>query len=410
MIGKLHFIVLGLTPVERWHAARKLEGGDYLSEQWFILTAFMLLIILAATLLVISRMLKKKATTPVIDKFLSLSDRIGLSRREREILLDIAAKTRLKRKESIFTMVTAFDRGATELLQETHELFGDETEKYLITELSVLREKLGFRKVETKSEETDEESDKPTTRQIPPGKKLHITRRKSTDLTSIESTVVDNNDIDFTVELSVSLESAPGEQWSVRYYFGAAVWEFETSAVNCDGNILVFKHSNNVRFINRRRFLRVPVNKPTYIAQFPFGKTIENEDPGENLQSDTSPSIANKTNDKWGPPEFVRASITELGGPGLRIEAPLEVNVGDRVLVVLMLDEEESRGLKSKKTRIVEDIGQVRHTKVTEGGFSIAVELTGLNESNISELVRVTNETSIKTRAKKSKIPDSMRA
>ena len=109
--------------------------------------------------------------------------------------------------------------------------------------------------------------------------------------------------------------------------------------------------------------------------------------------------------DSWGPPEFVPASVTELAGPGLRIEAPLEVKVGDRVLVILKLTEEDpkpgsQRNEKTESYKIVENIGEVRHTKTIKEGFSIAVELTGLTDPNINELIRATNAASLKTRAK----------
>jgi hypothetical protein len=204
----------------------------------------------------------------------------------------------------------------------------------------------------------------------------------------------------------MSLESRPGEKWCVRYYFGASVWEFETSVLSCQDNIMVLSHSDNVRFINRRRFVRVPVNQPTYIAQFPFDKTLSPKDTGDNKND----SAADSKNE-WGPPDFVPAAVTELAGPGLRIEAPLDVNVGDRVLVIFKLDEEGKnpdlqREGTTKTIRIVEDVGEVRHTKAVENGFSIAVELTGLSDSNINELVRATNAASLKVNGKNEDIEE----
>jgi hypothetical protein len=102
----------------------------------------------------------------------------------------------------------------------------------------------------------------------------------------------------------------------------------------------------------------------------------------------------------------VPASVTEIAGPGLRIEAPLDVKVGERVIVILKVSEEEQHKPNPHRTgnftpeKIVEDIGQVRHTKRIKDGFSIAVELTGLSDPNINELVRVTNAASLKTRDK----------
>jgi len=389
--------VLALTPIERWNAARRLDSTST-DQHWFILLSVAAIILLTLLLIAVSYNNKTKERKATNQVFLTYAQRVGLSRRERQILLDIANKTKLKRTESIFTISAAFDRGAEELKKDILALRGARASKNLSYRLSVIREKLGFEK---KSPDSDSSSNKPSSKQIPPGKQLHMTRRKTDDLANIESTVIENNDEELTVKLKVSLESKPGEFWSVRYYFGASVWEFETSSISCYGNILVLKHSNNIRFINRRRFLRVPVNKPTFIARFPFARMLMpnsgSKEPGHHS--------ADISADNWGPPEFVPASVTELAGPGLRIEAPLEVKVGDRVLVILKLTEEDpkpdsQRNNKTESYKIVEDIGEVRHTKTIKDGFSIAVELTGLTDPNINELIRATNTASLKTRAK----------
>jgi len=398
----LNAVFSALTPIERWHAARRLDSAST-DQRWFILLSVVAIIILTVLLIAASYNNKVKERKAANKIFINYAQRMGLSRRERHILLDIAKITKLKRIESIFTMVTAFDRGAAELTKDVLARSGAKTGKNLSAQLSVLREKLGFEKKSSIPAGSSANSNKPSSKQIPPGKQLHMTRRKTGNEANIESTVIENNDVELTVKLKVSLESKPGEHWSVRYYFGASVWEFETSSISCYGNILVLNHSNNIRFINRRRFLRVPVNKPTFIAHFPFAKMLQ---PKSDSGKGTGKDPANISGNSWGPPEFVPASVTELAGPGLRIEAPLEVKVGDRVLVILKLSEEDDNKQGSSRTdqiapqKIVEDIGEVRHTKRIKNGFSIAVELTGLSDPNISELVRVTNTASLKTRAK----------
>jgi hypothetical protein len=284
--------------------------------------------------------------------------------------------------------------------------------KSLRTELSFLREKLGFQKKASASIGSPTKSSKLSSRQIPAGKKLHITRHKTPDLANIESTVTKNDNMELTVKLATPLKTKPGERWRARYHFGASVWEFDTTVVNYNGNILVLSQSDNVRFINRRRFLRVPVNKPAFIARFPFIRTLPM-------------TSANASDYTWGPPEFIPAVVTELGGPGLRIEAPLEVKVGERVLVAFSLDEEKDKNTilhqkgtslhatlvrpgsagqdhtrlrrgKTTLSRIIEDIGEVRHVRAIENGLSIAVELTGLSDSDVNELIRATNAASVR--------------
>jgi len=398
IIPGVNAVVLALTPMERWNAARRLDSATT-DQNWFILLSVAAIILLTLLLIVVSYNNKTKERKVTNQVFVTYAQRMGLSRRERQTLLDIANRTKLKRVESIFTMSTAFDRGAAELTKDILAIHGAKASKNLSDRLSVIREKLGFEK---KGSDSAASSNKPSSKQIPPGKQLHMTRRKAGDLANIESTVIENNDVELTVKLKVSLESKPGELWSVRYYFGASVWEFETSSISCYGNILVLKHSNNIRFINRRRFLRVPVNKSTFIARFPFARTLF---PKSNSGKGAGQDSADISGNNWGPPEFVPASVTELAGPGLRIEAPLEVKVGDRVLVILKLSEEDrkpnsQRNDKTESYKIVEDIGEVRHTKTIKNGFSIAVELTGLTDPNINELIRATNAASLKTRAK----------
>jgi hypothetical protein len=397
----INAVILTLTPIERWHALRRLNSGST-DHQRFILLIVAAIIILTTLLIVISYSRRIKERKVAHSIFNNYAQRIGLSRREREILLDIAHRAKLNRIESIFTMVTVFDQCATELIKDIHARRGDKAGKILSAELSVLREKLGFEKKNPILTGSAISSNKPSTKQIPKGKQLHMTRRKTSEQTEIESTVIENNDVELIVKLEASLESKPGELWSVRYYFGASVWEFETSSVSCYGNILVLNHSDNIRFVNRRRFLRVPVNKPTFIARFPFARIIQPMiDGGRGIKRDSADVSANT----WGPPEFVPASVTELAGPGLRIEAPLEVKVGDRVLVILKLSEDEqkpgSKGTgKTEPEKIIEDIGEVRHTKSIKNGFSIAIELIGLSDPNINELIRATNAASLKTKTK----------
>jgi hypothetical protein len=389
----MNIILTALTPIERWYAARQLDSASA-DQRLFIILSVAAILILTVLFIAAGYRQKAKEQNLANKVFALYAEKTGLSRLERQILLDMAERTKLKRIESIFTMVTAFERGAAELTKDALAHRGAKASKNLSARLSILREKLGYEKKRSNATAT---SNKSSSRQIPPGKQLQMTRSNESEPINIESTVIENNDFELTVQFNEPLESKPGEIWSVRYNFGASVWEFETSSISCYGNILVLNHSDNIRFINRRRFLRVPVNKPTFIARFPFARTLQPDD--------NSRGHANISESSWGPPEFVPASVTELAGPGLRVEAPLDVKVGERVIVILKLSDEQQRKPisqeigKAAPDKIVEDIGRVRHTKRIKDGFSIAVELTGLSDPNINDLVRVTNAASLKTRA-----------
>ena len=391
--------VLALTPTERWKAAGRFDSS--MTEHWLILTGVAVIIVLTALLLMISlrRTTQKHKVSGHL--FVDYAEKRGLSGRERQILLEIANKAELKRSQAIFSMAGAFDRGAGKMIEESLAQQGAEESKWLRTELSFLREKLGFQKKSSVSIGSPAKLKRPSSRQIPAGKQLHITRRKNPDLGDIESTVIKNDNMELTVKLTTPVESKLGEFWRARYYFGVSVWEFDTSVVRCNGDILVLNHSDDMRFISRRRFLRVRVNKPAFIARFPFSRTLPPNINSSTKVSGSKQGSANASGSTWGPPEFIPATVIELGGPGLRIEAPLEVKAGDRVLVIVNLSETIDARYSildtRRESRIVEDIGEVRHTRAIEDGFSIAVELTGLSDSDVSELIRAANTASLRT-------------
>lgn len=420
-------IIPALTPAQRWDAARSWFGTSIITDRWFILISLATLLTLLVLFLVVSLQRKIQERKAAEQLFVEYANRRGLSEHERQILLDIAVKAGLKRSEAIFTMGSAFESGAAKIIEErltqqkAEEAAAKDNLRILRQQvgLSSLREKLGFQKRRLASIGSPTKPKKSTSRQIGVGKKLHMTRRKTPDAGSIESTVIKNDDTELMVKLGMPVVSSLGELWRVRYYFGASVWEFDASVLSYSGDILVLNHSDNIRFINRRRFLRVPVKKPAFIAHFPFAKTVGGSSDISKEGSDAKQGSADASVSTWGPPEFVPAVITELAGPGLRIEAPMEVKVGDRVLVVLRLDEEKEQDAvlvregkaptsavrRPQAEKIVEDIGEVRHTRAIQNGLSIAVELTGLSDSDVNELIRATNAASVRAGAKGQDIP-----
>jgi hypothetical protein len=368
----LGMTVPALTPIQRWEAARRF-GGNGVFGRWFVLISAIALIVLAVLFFIVSLIKGRSERRTASQLFVEYAQRRGLSTRESQILLDIANKAGLKRIESIFSLPTAFDRGVAKMEKGLENRQKGEQSNQFKIELSYLREKLGFRKRVAETTGVSAAGVKPNSRQIPIGKKVYMTRRRARDSGEIESMVTKNSEAGLEVELKERVKITFGESWIARYYFGASVWEFDTSIVSYDGNILVLNHNDDVRFINRRRFLRVPVRKRAFIAQFPFAKSAR--------------SILK-------PPEFVPAVITELAGPGLRIESKLQVQTGQRVLVVFDLGEDGPG-----ESKIVEDIGEIRHTRDIPDGLSIAVELTGLNDSETDELIRATNSALVRSGA-----------
>jgi len=403
---RTHAIVLALKPLERWEAAGRFSS-NFMTERWFILMGVIAIIILTAALFAVSlhRTLSGRKVSKQL--FTEYANKRGLSARERQILLAIANNAGLKESEAIFTMGGAFDRGAAKMIEKSLAQGGAEAGEQLKVEMSFLREKLGLHKQRLSSIGSMTRPKKLSSRQIPAGKKVHINRRTNRTSDDIESTIIENNDMELKVKLETPVKITFGEFWRVRYYFGASVWEFDTSVISYDGDVLVLNHSDDVRFINRRRFLRVPVRMPAFIARFPFVTALPPNNDSNKTGSKVGRDLADASVGTWRLPEFVPAVITELAGPGLRIETSLEIKVGNRVLVVFRLDEENEEGSiaarrddKTPTSKIIEDIGEVRHTKAAQNGLSIAVELVGLSDSNVNELIRATNAASVKADAK----------
>lgn len=410
--GCFNAVVLALTPLERWAAARG-NSGNVAIGRWFIVIGIIVILLLTVLLFVVSFNRNRREQKASGLLFVEYAAQRGLTVRERQILRKLARKAGLKRSESVFTLGGAFDRGAARMLEEG---FADpqtrEEAEQLKAELSFLREKLGFRKPAKSSAGAPATLTDLSSRSIAVGKKVRITRRKPPGSDRIESIVVENSDDGLSIKLEKSVRITFGESWCVRYDFGSSVQEFDTTIISYDGDVLILNHTENVRFINRRRFLRVPVKRQALIARFPFAWTLADADAGNRDGTAANDHSAQASVLSWGLPQFVPAVVTELAGPGLRIESSLEAKIGQRVLVVFDLD--QNRGSiptnpdnQQLARKIVQDIGKVRHTRPIKDGFSIAVELTGLSDSNIDELTRATNAASLSADDKDKNIPTS---
>ncbi len=372
-----YVVQLVLSPSDRWSGARRFQSGTE-GSHWFVVTAIAVMVIFAVLLVFVSFYRKYQEKRFSGSHFINSAIERGLTEREQLVLGEVAVKSGLKQRNSIFTMSKAFEQGARKLMGDSfvNGLESDQS-KTLRTELYILREKLGFREEQIDVGGTSQ-SKGLSSRQIPKGRQILMTRRRARNSGEIEAEIVENSDVEFKVRSSTVLRVAPGESWSIRYYFGASVWEFDAILVGCEGELLILSHSDDIRFVNRRRFLRVSVDKPGYLACFPFSSVSSYEK-----------SLA--------PPEFLSARITELAGPGLRIEAPVKLRVGERVLMVIGL--EETRSGKARSMKLIQGVGEVRHVKSIENGQSIAVEFTGLKDSDVNELIRATNSAARKSKS-----------
>jgi hypothetical protein len=150
-----------------------------------------------------------------------------------------------------------------------------------------------------------------------------------------------------------------GESWVVRYPQGGVLWEFDAWVTGRSDGEVALRPTGRLRWINRRRFLRVATRRPAYVAPFPFLMNYQ----------------------ETSPPRFYEGTLTEIGGAGLRVDAPVRVAPGERVLVVVELAPD----------KVAEGTGIVRRAAPAAGGMtSLAVELVGLDTTEVAELTRQT--------------------
>ncbi|MFC1652348.1 hypothetical protein ACFL3F_01380 [Planctomycetota bacterium] len=385
--------LLALTPAERWQAARRLSPKGLISEEWFTMA-------LIAVLTVMLLILGKVTYNRIMDdrkvgdqQFIDNVRRHNLSVQEYQLLQDILKESGLRRRNHIFRSQPAFDRGAKRLLSQADTKTPDIAPR-LRGEINFLRAKLGVNVSETPKETTEETSaGKPGKRRLssqdlPMGKSLFITRRLEGHNDDIQGTIVENTQEQLVISIEHAVKISFGEVWRARYYFGASVWEFDTSVISYDGDRLVLKHCDNVKFVNRRRFLRVPTHCRALIAAFPFNTTTHSE--------------ADAT---WDPLHFSPATVTELAGPGLRVESELEASIGDRVLVVFLIESADAPGTA---LQTIQDISIVRRIEPIFERFALSLELTGVTDHEIDILVRLTNQAALTPEREDSEESDTL--
>lgn len=382
--------MLALTPLERLEAIREYHS-DPATHRLFVVLGLCIVVILTGLLLISVYRRRKQLTQSSGVLFDEYADAKSLTDREYRLLMNMAISAGLKRAEMIFSLPSAFDREATLLIEDTQTRLGIEESLKVQTEVDGLREKLSFRNYTSPDELVIPDARTQSTRQIPLKKKIFIKRNHRSSNGDLEATVMTNTPDGLTVEFKRPVEIVFGQPWVCRYYTGGLVAEFNTTVSRCSAHRVMLNHNDHVRLINRRRFLRVPMQQPAYIAKFPFKK--EPLDGTEGSSPARRQPMLPETH--FEPPCFVPATVTELGGPGLRLRTTLSLTVGERVLLMFKLDQRQ-RLSQADAEKIIEHIAIVRHLITDENGTSAALELIGLNDDGIDELIRATNEASIK--------------
>jgi hypothetical protein len=287
--------------------------------------------------------------------FIARAEGAGLSREECNLLFNIARKSSLRDPQQIFVSEAQFNTGLAKLENAlTENAKGQTPICGSCAFVHSLREKLGFQTIVNPGRATGIGLGK-----IPQAAILSVFRQRSPESFTVAA-VEQTRGGELVVEPEMQIDCHPGESWVVRYPEGGVLWEFTAFVTQTEPGNVTLRPTGELRWINRRRFVRTPTRKPAKIASFPFQR------PGGQTE----------------PPQFVAAELVEIAGPGMLLQAPLELESGDRVLVVIQLGDD----------RLVESVARVRHVRgEAKKGKTIAVELMGLTSSDIAELAHETN-------------------
>ena len=351
---------IAASPLDRWAGARRALPNFGGAGLWVLLVLGVLLVAAGVgAILWVRRQAQMQDAWAAFDDVAEVN---GLCEEERSLLARIAKQARLKDPTTVMTSEETFSKGLGGILaRSTGGTFTKASAGSLCggcVFLFTLRQKLGF-PIPMDQMPTASSVLQP----IAVADKLTVVRQNTPS--DFEVTVV-KKDVAFPrliVRPDIKVDVDPGESWAVRYPHDGMLCEFSATVVEMVEDDIVLKPVGTVRRINRRRFVRVPADKQAYVARFPFVTEANTREV----------------------PQFVPGKLVEFGGPGiqLQIEADLDVQESDSVLVVLELG----------PNKTIEGLGKVRRgiTVGRDGARTFALELVGLSTAEVAELAKETN-------------------
>lgn len=375
--------------MQRWDALTRYHSNPAANQRLLIVSAIAVIAVTAAAVIWIC--IRRQSAAKSEDRlFNDYAKKRGLTDQQKRLLLKLVRKTDLKRKEAIFALADVFDQTAAWMIEQIRDTKGAQEAEQLENQFSLLREKLDFGQTVSGRMQTAAAQD---SRQIAVKKKLYI-KRNPLMSGELEAAVIDNSPAGITVQFPMPVEIVFGQPWICRYYTGGFVAEFQTVPVQCRGTVVLLSHSNKIHLVNRRRFVRVPVRKAAFVADCSFRKLSFEPRAITRRKITALDPISGSSRTEFNPPQFVPAVVTELGGLGVRIETSLSLQAGDRILLILRLDEaqmptEYDRCLEDEK--IIAGIARVVRAERKESGFSIAAEYIYLEDEQLDQLVCAAN-------------------
>lgn len=364
-----NLLAAGLSPYERFEAMRQLEQGPregwaaLLSNKWFLVLGWSLIVVLLLILAAIRQQQRERNRQRQLRLFEEKANLFGLTPEERQVLLLIARQARVKQLVNVYFRPQEFEAGMTRLLRRTLAGADEEQKKRQITVIESIKYKIGFVKNSVANKGRYRRSQYLTSRQIPTDTEIGIVPNLPMETREHRAKVLSNEVTGITLEGAGPISLKAGDACTLQYRMGSVLWGFDVVVISSEGTRLKVCHVDHARYINRRRFVRVPLHQPVWVAKFPV------------FVCSSKPSL----------PVFEQAEVVEFSGPTVRIRGGLNLNRRERVLVMFEVE----------PGRVVQDIAEVQRVGRTGTGPFCVVELIGLDTRSEDEMIRLTNQAAI---------------
>ncbi|HOM59823.1 MAG TPA: hypothetical protein PLP49_00095 [Anaerohalosphaeraceae bacterium] len=367
---RIFLAAAGLSPYERFEAMRQVERGGrsglnaLLTNKWFIILGWSLIIVLLLILAAVRQHQREQNRRKQIRLFEEKANLFGLTPEERQVLLTIARQARMKQLVNIYFRPREFEAGMARFLRRALAAATNEEEKKRqIAVIESLKYKIGFVKNHSSGGGRYRRSEYLTSRQIPIDAEVGVVLNLPMDNREYRAKVVSNEVTGITLEGLAPFPLKAGDACTLQYMIGSVLWGFDVVVISCEGAALKVCHVDHARYINRRRFVRVPLHQPLWAAKFPVFVRAP----------------------KPVPPVFQQAEVVEFSGPTLRIRGALEVSRRDRILVIFEVE----------PGRVVQDIAEVQRVGRTGTGPFCVAEMIGMDTRSEDELIRLTNQAAL---------------
>jgi len=359
-------VLLALDPTERWEALRRTEsvwGGLASPAVWIPLG-----VVVAAALVTVGLYRRRQLRRTLVAALAEAAADVDLTVAEQTMLARLAEVAEPHPLTDTHTLAEAFEDGVRRVLESrTTQALAPTDRRRVQRVIHSLRVKLGFgpgpaaRDASTAREGTPQALARDT----------RVTVALPGEASAVDATVTASAGREVTIRLDdAPLTLRPGGAVMLRRVCRGVQWEYPAAVTAVEDQDAGVRLIGMPRPTNLRRFLRVPLDRPVFVARYGF--LPEGRD--EML------------------PVFVEGRLREIAGPGLRMEAPLAVEVGERVLVVLDLGDGKAVRADGVVRRVDRppEAADPSAEAAEAGPAVLAVELDRLSDREEAWLVRQT--------------------